>query len=260
MGVYNTQSRDKEILLRAIESILLQTFDDFEFIICDDGSTDGTWNILRELSKQDNRIQIIKNESNKGLAGALNHALSIAKGDFIARMDDDDISLSNRFYKQIQFLREYPHYSILGCRVSVFDDNGIWGQRSNIGERNNVDIIKGNTFVHPSVMIRRDVLCSIGGYTESEGTLRCEDYDLWCKLYSQGYKGYVMGDVLLNYREDKEAYKKRKFNHRINYYRLKKKYFVSLNIPRKYYPYVYKPIIVGLIPPFILRLMKRILS
>ena len=110
MGIYN--SRSKEILKKALESILKQTYENFELIICDDGSTNECINWAKEICENDTRVKFIKNEKNKGLAFTLNHCLSVASGEYIARMDDDDISHTDRFEKQIKFLGGF-----LQCQV-----------------------------------------------------------------------------------------------------------------------------------------------
>lgn len=107
MGVYNLSPRYKE----AIKSILDQTFSNFEFIICDDKSTDNTLQVLKEIAKKDNRIKIISNKQNMGLGASLNHCLKFARGKYIARMDDDDFSNKDRFQIEFDFLEKHPEYA-----------------------------------------------------------------------------------------------------------------------------------------------------
>lgn len=121
MGVFNSAKK----VGVAIESILNQTFTDFEFIICDDASTDNTYETIKEYAGKDKRIKLLKNEKNLGLAGTLNICLESARGKYIARMDDDDFSHPQRFEKQIKFLDENPEYAIVGTSKNYFDENGI---------------------------------------------------------------------------------------------------------------------------------------
>ena len=248
MGVYNGGKR----VSRAIESILNQTFTDFEFIICDDGSIDNSVEIVKEFAAKDNRIKLLQNPKNLGLAQTLNNCLNVASGEYIARMDDDDISHPERFSKQVAFLDSNPKYAIVGTSRNMYDDNGIWGIDVKEGERTTLEIFLGRTFTHPSVMMRRKAVLDVGGYTTGPETERTEDFDLWCKLYERGYKGFNLREVLLDYYEARSSYNKRKYKYRICEYKLKKKWHKRLGIPVKYLIYAYRPLLVGLIPVKIL--------
>ncbi|RUL55177.1 glycosyltransferase family 2 protein [Lysinibacillus antri] len=249
MGVYNGSRK----LKTAIDSILNQSFKDFELIICDDCSTDNSIEIIKKIAENDDRIKLMKNPKNLGLAATLNNCLKAASGDYIARMDDDDISHPERFEKQVSFLNKYPEYAIVGTSRNFYDDNGIWGKEISSGERTKLDIYLGNTFVHPSVMIRKEAIVQVGGYTIGARTQRTEDFDLWCKLYEKGYKGTNLKEVYLDYYEAMESYQKRKYKYRICEYQLKKYWRKRLNIPIKYSIYAYRPLIIGLLPKIILK-------
>ncbi len=253
MGVYN----DEKYLSDAIDSILNQSYKDLEFIICDDGSTDNSVNIIKKYQKVDKRILFLQNKKNMGLAASLNKCIEISTGEYIARMDSDDVSLPERFEKQVEYLDNNKHIALIGCNVNLFDDNGNYGKREVNREYTKVNVFKKNYFIHPTVMIRRNVLLSVGGYTVSNYTYRTEDYDLWCKICEKDFLGYNLNETLLNYREDKNAYKKRKFKYRIDAIKLRRIWFKNLNISLKYFPYVYRPLVVGLIPTFIMRRYKR---
>ena len=125
MGVYNCKNLD--LLKNSIDSIINQTFKDWEFIICNDGSTDATLDNLNKLKALDQRIKIITYEENKGLAYALNECIKYADGEYIARQDDDDVSYSERIEKQVKFLENNPQYAVVGTNADVYDSNGIWG-------------------------------------------------------------------------------------------------------------------------------------
>jgi len=125
MGVYNGEHR----VTKAVESILNQDYEDFEFIICDDGSTDDSYYVLEMLSKQDNRIVLLKNSKNMGLAPTLNYCLKNARASYIARMDDDDWSHPERFKKQVKFLDENPSYGYVGCNIGIKHDGQAIGFR-----------------------------------------------------------------------------------------------------------------------------------
>ena len=244
MGVYNGEYR----LRKAVESIIGQTFGDFEFIICDDCSTDNSYAVLEKLRRKDDRIILMKNDVNMGLAHTLNNCLKVAEGEYIARMDDDDYSHPARFEKQVNFLDKHDKYAIVGTAVNMYDESGVWGKRVIGDEVSPLSIYKGHTFVHPSVMMRRSAVSSVNNYSVDKRIGRTEDLDLWVKLYYAGYIGYNLKDVLLDYYEGKSSYKKRKYKYRIDEYKIKKKARKLLNIPAKYAIFEFKPLIIGLIP------------
>lgn len=177
MSVYNGEKYLKE----AVESILRQTFQDFEFIIVDDGSTDKTSEILNSFD--DLRIKVIKNSQNLGLTKSLNKAIEIAKGKYIARMDADDISLPHRLEKQIEFLEKNPEYAMIGSSYYKIDDEGttlslvsVLTADSQIKE----GLDKQNWFCHGSAIIRKDALLKVGTYNEK--FKYAQDYDLWLRI------------------------------------------------------------------------------
>lgn len=119
MSVYN----DEKYIAKAIDSILTQSFSNFELIICDDYSTDRSSNIIEKYVKQDNRIVFFKNEKNLGLATSLNRCIERAKGKYIARMDSDDISLPNRFEVEYNYLEDNSDIVVVGCKCQCIDEN-----------------------------------------------------------------------------------------------------------------------------------------
>lgn len=248
MGVYNGE----KYLHDAIDSVLNQSFKDFEFIICDDGSMDNSIKIIENYKQNDKRIVLLQNSKNIGLAATLNKCIGVSNGEYIARMDCDDISLPDRFYKQVKFLDNNKNIAIVGGHANLFSETGIFGVRKMYGEYTNINVFKKNFFIHPTIMMRRNCLLSVGGYTESKYTYRTEDYDLWCKFCEKGYKGFNIDEILLNYREDKNAYSKRKFKYRIDAFRLRVYWFKKLKIPFKYIIYLFKPLIIGLLPTLIM--------
>jgi glycosyltransferase EpsE len=250
MSVHNGE----KYLSKSIESILNQSFTDFEFIICDDASTDSSREIIEEFMKKDERIVLIQNKVNLGLAASLNKCISLAKGEYIARMDDDDISMENRFKTQVDFLKNNSDISFVCGRVYLFDENGVWGESKVTKALTLENVYKYQPIAHPTVMIRKNVLNEVGDYTVAPYTKRGQDFDLWCKIYQKGYKGVNIGELVLYYRNNKEAYARRKFRYRVDSYILKKMWRRKLNLPLKYELYAYKPIIAGLIPAFVMRM------
>ena len=125
MGAYNCENT----IYDCMESILKQTYENWEFIICDDCSSDHTLEILKKYEKNDKRIHILHNEKNMRLAASLNRCLEVAHGKYVARMDADDISMPDRLEKQVEFLESHSEYDVTGCNRMVFDENGDKGIR-----------------------------------------------------------------------------------------------------------------------------------
>lgn len=152
MSVYNGE----KYVVDAIESVLSQTFTDFEFLIFEDCSKDNSLSILQEYAKKDSRINLIANETNQGLTANLIEGMNIAKGTYLARMDADDICLPERFEKQITYLNQHKEISLLGSSVIFFEDNGyeFMGYQPLEHDEIKVELLLGYTMMHPSVMMR----------------------------------------------------------------------------------------------------------
>lgn len=245
IGIYNVG----DTLEEALNSIFLQTFQDFEVILCDDGSSDNTLEIAKRYQqKYPNKVILLENETNMGLNYTLNRCLKHVRGEYVARMDGDDISFPTRFEKQVQFLDEHRGFAIVSSPMIFFDENGEFRIGKAIEYPEKKDFVVGNPFCHAPVMIRTDALLKVGGYTINRHMLRVEDVDLWFKLYAAGYKGYNIQKPLYKMRDDREATSRRKFKYRINSTYTRIVGFHRLNMPLKYYPYTLIPIIVGLLP------------
>lgn len=182
----------------AIESILRQSFTNFEFLIINDGSKDDTLAIARSYSDQ--RIRIIS-QDNKGLIDTLNMGIAEAKAPVIARMDADDISHANRLEAQISFLKDHPDYILLGSEANIIDKEGDFVFRLLPPGFEHQEIVKAAEhecpFIHPSVMFVKQAVIDAGGYPKN--ALTFEDHLLWKKMLSVG-KGYNMKQVLVDYR------------------------------------------------------------
>lgn len=251
MGVYNC--KDFQLLNQSINSILEQTFTDFDFIICNDGSTNETLSVLKEYEKKDPRIRVLSYEINKGLNFALNCCLGVATGEYIARQDDDDVSDIHRFEKQIRFLETNSEYSMVGTIAEVTDDTGTWGEYLVPEKPQKKDFYWNSPFMHPTMMIKREVFSSLGGYRCAKETRRCEDIDLFMRAYAAGYKGYNIQEKMYKYRMVNDPKKKhRPIKYRIDEAIVKYKGYKAMGILAQGLPYVLKPILVGLIPQRIL--------
>ena len=256
MGVFNSQSEKK--LRNSIESILNQTFKNFEFIICDDCSTkEFVKNVLDYYAQKDNRIVYIKNNENKGLAFSLNHCLKYAKGEYIARQDDDDISLPNRIEEEVKILDKNYNISIVGCNMWLYDDNGIYGKTNLIELPQKENLLYGCPFAHPTIMLRKKALDIVGNYSIDPIIRRIEDYDLYFKLLFNGLWGINLNSKLYIYSEDYYTLQKQKFKYRIDEFKLRKKWFKKLKMFPRGIAYLFKPVISGLIPNKIRFYFKR---
>lgn len=207
MGVYNSS----KTLPESIQSIQNQTFKNWELIICDDASTDDTYAVACTMAEGDSRIKVIKNSQNKKLAYSLNQCLKIALGQYIARMDADDIAKDNRFEKQAEFLDLHPEYAVVGSAAEVSNGEQIFEVRSMKAEPTTDDVLFGAPFIHPSIMMRKEVYDDLEGYTVAKRTIRGQDRDLWFRFFAKGYKGYNLQETYLTYFERPNEHKKRDF-------------------------------------------------
>ena len=201
MCVYNGET----YLRKAVESILGQTFKDFEFVIVDDGSTDSSWHILTEYCNQDARIVLIQNEDNLGLEKSLNKGIAATKGKYLARQDADDISLPNRLQLQVDFLDAHPEVGALGSAVEFIDRNDTVLEQyllSTDHEGLHAYLLVNCCLWHSSMTMRRDLLLQLGGYNEE--MRHAEDYDLWWR-FSRISRLATLPEICLQYRKDNPA-------------------------------------------------------
>ena len=174
MSVYNEERH----LRASIESILNQTFTDFEFIIVNDGSTDASLEIIKSYA--DARIQIINNEENIGLTKSLNKAIKKARGEYIARQDADDISLPDRFEAQLKYLAKHPKTALLGTSIYVINEKGKMMKRRIALPSPGKALFKGNRFFHGSLIIKKDIIDELGPYNEQ--FKYSQDYELVLRI------------------------------------------------------------------------------
>lgn len=252
-GAYNIENCFS--FSKSMESILNQTYRDYEFIICDDGSNDDTWRLLKEYADKDQRIKLIKNVQNLGLAASLNRCIEISTGDFIARHDCDDYCDIQRLEKQLAYLKTHDEISILGCQTYLFDENGVWGKESFPAIVQNKDFLFTSPYKHGSVMFRKSALLKAGCYRVAKETYRTEDYDLFMTMQSF-CQGANLDEFLYYFCEDSATKKRRKYKYRLDEVKVRAIGFKKLGLLPKGLPYVIKPLIVGLIPAKLLDKMK----
>ena len=191
MPSYNS----KKYIKKAIDSVLEQTYSNFELIIVDGNSTDGTLDILDEYKKQDRRIKVIQDEG-RGIGAALQLGCQIASGKFIARMDSDDIAINTRFEKQLKIFHSIPNLILVASPVIyINEDDSIVGYSF---PYTNKRIIQEKVYLiaHPTVMMKKDAYVKAGGY---QPLLRAEDYFLWNRMRLM-VEFYIFKEPLIKYR------------------------------------------------------------
>ncbi|MDP4084400.1 MAG: glycosyltransferase [Bacillota bacterium] len=206
VSVVMTVFNGEKYLQEAIDSVLSQTYKNFEFIIVNDGSRDNTKNILKQIS--DPRVNILHLEPNQSQANALNFGIDIAKGEWIARQDADDISLSNRLTEQVKFAQNHPHLIAFGSHIECFSDdqsvqkdfldsvtnyhNSIYTEEDLLKER-----FHSCPFSHGSMMFSKEAFLKAGRYNPKYRI--SQDYDLWMRMYETGPVG-ILPKILYKYR------------------------------------------------------------
>ena len=168
----------------SVESILGQTFGDFEFVIVDDGSRDDSAAIVESYG--DARIRLVRNERNKGQTPCLNQGLALVRGAWVARQDADDVSLPRRLERQMERLRRDEKLALLGCQAWLVDDDGKFTGLLDVAlgpESIEWAGLWENPFIHTAAIFRRDVVAQLGGYDESFRI--CQDYDLWMRVAAE---------------------------------------------------------------------------
>lgn len=250
MATYNCE----DTLRRAIDSILNQTYKDWEFIICDDCSSDNTYDILQEYqSKYPDKFVILKNQVNSKLPYSLNRCLEVAKGTLIARMDGDDESCPERLERQVDFLNNNHEYSMVGTAMTPFDEHGQKPIRyaKEIPEAR--DMLRRSPFFHATILMRKEAYDRVGGYTVSKRTVRAQDYDMWFRFFALGMRGYNLQEALYLVLEDTNAIKRRTLKTRCYEVQTKIKGYRLLHYPWYLYVFAFKPIFAALTPACIMQ-------
>jgi glycosyltransferase involved in cell wall biosynthesis len=199
ISVVMSVNNGEAYLAEAVDSILGQTFRNFEFVIIDDGSKDGTARILEGYAKHDARVRVIT-QDNRGRVSSLNRGMEIAQAPLIARMDADDVALPERFERQVRFLEAHPEIGLLGTAVQLI---GPKGQPMGLYKPDTEDqklrevMMKGCPFRHPTILMRKEIVIAVGGYRKA--LLDADDYDLWMRM-AERTKIANLSDALLRYR------------------------------------------------------------
>lgn len=258
MCIYNLAN--PEMLKLSIGSILNQSYRNFELIICDDASTDNTLDIVKNIVKENKQVKIIRNTKNLKAGGARNKCLEIARGKYVAIMDADDYSVPERLKLQKEYLDRNPSIGLVGGKGRYFNekindrDDKYWY----VKYPKKKDFLFVMPFVHASIMFRKKILDRCGGYSEKRRVQRAEDYEMLMRIYSYGYKGANLSEVLYYIRENPDSIKKRKYRYRFNECYVKICGFKRLGLMPMGIPFVIKPLLVGMIPFKMLTRMQRL--
>ena len=255
MGIYNCAAT----LPEAIDSILAQTYADWELILCDDGSIDDTYAVAESYRLRfPDKIILLKNQRNMGLNYTLNHCLEHATGNYIARMDGDDISLPQRFALELAALEAEPELAVVSCPMIRFDENGEFSSGSSVCEYPAKEmLVHGPVHCHAPCMIRTEVMRQVGGYSVASKLLRVEDWHLWLKIYAGGGRGRNLTEPLYKMRDDRDAASRRKFRYRLNEAHVAGLAVKMLGLPKWKYVFMVRPILVGLLPMPLYRYLHK---
>ena len=232
IGIYNCATT----LVEALDSLYTQTFQDFKIVLCEDGSSDNTYQVAEEYALKHDNILLLRNEKNLGLNVTLNRCLEHVDTEYVARMDGDDISLPTRFEKEVKFLDGHPEFAFVSSPMIYFDDRGDFRVGKATPEPRKEAFLYGRTFCHAPVMIRHEAYKAVGGYSVSKYLLRVEDQHLWLKLYKNGFRGYNLSEPLYKMRDDKNASRRRNFLNRRNEIYLKLLVCREFNLSWWHYP------------------------
>lgn len=246
MGVLNCE----KTLDESLQSLMDQTETRWDCILCDDGSTDQSAEIIQKWQQRfPGKFILLRNEVNRGLSAALNRCFTKARGAYIARMDGDDRCSPDRFEKELAFLESHPEYSVVSTDMQCFDSDGIWGLRAYPTNPVPKDLVYGTIFCHAACMIRREAMEISGGYSEAKEYARVEDYELWVRMYAHSIRGMNIHEPLYQMRDDRNAANRRQWKYRVNEARVKKDAVKRLHLPTWMLIYALRPLLLGILPP-----------
>ena len=232
-----------------IESLVSQTYNNIEIVVCDDFSSDNSWLLLKKWANKYDNIILLRNTENLFAAATRNKCIEAAEGEYIAIQDVDDISEKNRIEKLVEVL-DNEDVDFVSTSASVFDNDpeqivSILDSKREYPQKR--DFLYGLPFMHPATMFKKKCLLSVGGYRVSKETRRGQDYDLFMRLYAKGYKGKNLSIPLYRFRVDKDNYKRRTFKARLGEIAIRKRGFKEMGLMPLGWLFVYKPLLAHVV-------------
>lgn len=246
-----------EPLERAIQSILDQTYRHLELLICEYDSTESAKAWLTKLVQQDDRVCLFQGREPGLLSQNLNDCLTVAKGAYIARMDDDDFSCPERLARLVTYLEAHPKIAFVGCNADLYRSGVQVGRRTFPEYPSTQDFYMTQPFLHPALVFRREALDAVKWYSEDKHCVLCEDYDLLLRLYAKGFQGANLQEILMEYTLPATAKGNRTMGHRWNESVTRYRRFRDLKALPGALPWVVKPLIVGIMPENLLGKLKK---
>ena len=253
MGAFNCAHTVDE----AIASVISQSFQDWELVVCDDGSRDQTLSKLKDWARRDTRVRVIRNMENRGLSETLDACIAASRADLLIRQDADDVSLPGRFERLIMAMDQNPEASVIGTWVTCFDgkvDLGLIRTRPAPTKR---DLVDGTVFFHPSCIMRKAAVLSVGGYGRHPWLRRSKDYYLWFRLYAAGMHGLNIQASLYRFREDSAAWRRRSLSARWMESRVRWEGFRLIRVPIWKRPMAFMPLLKCLVPSWIYAWIRK---
>jgi glycosyltransferase EpsE len=255
IACYNAESYIDECL----ESIVNQSYQNIEIIICDDASTDDSYSMLKKWQVKDPRILLLRNNQNVHSSGSRNSCIDIAKGKFIMIQDIDDISEFNRVSVLLNTIVNNK-VDFVSSSMATIDDSGNIDYDKVFKHKkapSKYDFLWGISFNHPATLFSKEILNKVNGYRVAEETRGCEDYDMFMRMYANGARGINISDTLYLYRIVNANSKMLKLKNRINECKVRYKGFKQLNILFIGFPMVFMPLMVLVIKRLSVSILAR---
>lgn len=249
MPAYNCEA----VLEEAVRSIYAQSYSDWELIICDDRSGDGTYALARRLAEGRDNVTVLQNPVNSGSGIARNRGIEAARGEFIALMDADDIALPGRIAAQVDYLDRHPEHALVGTWADIFNRDGVYSVLTAPEAPDARAFRHGAPFANATLVLRKSMLDQTGYFKGRDEVARAEDFELLVRIYAAGFRGGNLQAVHYLYRLEDEDYKKRKLSHRLFNVKLRKQCFDLLGFPKRDYIYILRPLLYALVPPVLQR-------
>lgn len=245
MCEYNTAP---ERLRIAIESIVAQSFTDFEFLIVDDGTATDLRQVVRGFG--DDRVRVVDNGGHRGFAAALNRAVAESRADYVVRIDTDDWVEPTYIARLFEYITTHPEYDVVSAQAEEFSDDEPPRLLVVPGEKTATSVMRGSTPVHAASILRRSALLRVGGYPEYQ---RAEDLALWCELLIAGSRLYVIPQVLYHHRVEPSDFDKRRLRYRGGEIRVRLHYYPLLGAGPREYMRIMQSILGGVLPRALIR-------